>query len=181
MHDGPGIRTTIFFQGCGLRCLWCQNPEGLNADAALDCDYTIDEIAEIVSRDKKYYFSTSGGVTLSGGEPLLQNSDLLCRLLKKLKKQNINIAVETTLHAPWDNIEKAAPYIDLFLWTLRPWGTTPFIKDLPKKIPSLFMITSISFLSLNANIRFRMVIVPGHNDSEDNIKRTCDLLKRKRL
>ncbi|HHT83538.1 MAG: pyruvate formate lyase family protein [Christensenellales bacterium] len=179
VHDGPGIRTTIFFQGCGLRCLWCQNPEGLNADAALDCDYTIDEIAEIVSRDKKYYFSTSGGVTLSGGEPLLQNSDLLCRLLKKLKKQNINIAVETTLHAPWDNIEKAAPYIDLFFVDFKAVGDDTLHKRLTQKDSKLIHDNLNKLLSLNANIRFRMVIVPGHNDSEDNIKRTCDLLKEK--
>ncbi len=105
VHDGPGIRTTVFFKGCGLRCLWCQNPEGL--DASLDIGekkYTVQEIFDTVIKDKKYYFSTGGGVTLSGGEPMLQNPDALISFLKKLNKEKINVAVETTLFAPWQNV-----------------------------------------------------------------------------
>ncbi|MFW5771486.1 MAG: 4Fe-4S cluster-binding domain-containing protein, partial [Spirochaetota bacterium] len=77
VHDGPGIRTTIFFQGCGLRCLWCQNPEALTLrpDLAPHGHYTIEDIMDVVKRDREYYHSTSGGVTLSGGDPLLQDAD----------------------------------------------------------------------------------------------------------
>jgi len=77
VHDGPGIRTTIFFQGCSLRCLWCQNPEALSfqPNLAPDGDYSIPGIIELISRDKDYYCKTNGGVTLSGGEPLLQDPD----------------------------------------------------------------------------------------------------------
>ena len=67
VHDGPGIRTTIFFQGCALKCIWCQNPEAqsFQSDIAPDRHYSISDIMEIVLRDKEYYFTTSGGVTLT--------------------------------------------------------------------------------------------------------------------
>ena len=106
VHDGPGIRTTIFFQGCSLRCLWCQNPEALsfNPDLAPDSDYSIPDIIELVSRDKDYYYKTNGGVTLSGGEPLLHDPDRLIPLLESLRKEKIHVAVETSLHVPWGNI-----------------------------------------------------------------------------
>ena len=90
VHDGPGIRTTIFFQGCGLRCLWCQNPEALSfhPDLVPDRDYSISDIIELVSRDKDYYCKTNGGVTLSGGDPLLQDPDSLIPLLESLRQEN---------------------------------------------------------------------------------------------
>ena len=95
VHDGPGIRTTIFFQGCKLRCLWCQNPEALSLkpDLAPDSNYSIADIMEVVLRDKDYYFKTGGGVTMSGGDPLLQDPDSLIGLLKSLKNENIHLAV----------------------------------------------------------------------------------------
>ncbi len=116
VYDGPGVRTTLFFQGCNLRCLWCQNPEGQSFQGGLvpECNYSNEEIMDIVLRDKEYYSATNGGVTLSGGEPLLQDPDNLIELLKLLKEENISIAAETTLHVPWKNVKKIAPYIDLF-------------------------------------------------------------------
>ena len=121
VHDGPGIRTTIFFQGCALRCLWCQNPEALsvNPDTAPDGSLSISDIIEVVSRDKEYYHATGGGVTLSGGDPLLQNRAGLQRLLTLLTEKHIHVTVETSLHVPWENINNAAPYIDLFLVDLK--------------------------------------------------------------
>jgi len=100
VHDGPGIRTTIFFQGCRLRCLWCQNPEALSLKTlpASDGNSSVADIMEVVLRDKDYYFKTGGGVTLSGGDPLLQDPESLIHLLSRLKNENIHIAVETSLH-----------------------------------------------------------------------------------
>ena len=102
VHDGPGIRTTIFFQGCRLRCAWCQNPEALSLmpNRTHDNEYSLADIVELVSRDKAYYFSSGGGVTLSGGEPLLQNPDGLIPLFESLIKEKIHITVETGLHGP---------------------------------------------------------------------------------
>jgi formate C-acetyltransferase len=179
VYDGPGIRTTIFFQGCNLRCSWCQNPEmqSFQGDIAPDCNYSIDEIMEVVSRDREYYLPTSGGVTLSGGEPLLQDPDILIRLLKQLKKENINVSAETTLHVPWKNVSKIAPYIDLFLVDLKVVGDDSLHEKYTKQDSTLIHSNIKKLIGLNANIKFRMVMVPGFNDSESNIHATSDFLK----
>jgi len=179
VHDGPGIRTTVFFQGCRLRCLWCQNPEALSLKAgpAPDGDYSIADIVEIVLRDKDYYFKTGGGVTLSGGDPLLQNPDSLISLLKLLKNENVHIAVETSLHVPWENISKVAPYIDLFLVDLKVVGDDDLHKKLTKQDSRLIHSNIKNMIDAKAKIKFRMVMVPGYNDGEDHIKATADFLK----
>ena len=179
VHDGPGIRTTIFFQGCGLRCLWCQNPEALSfhPDLAPDRDYSISDIIELVSRDKDYYYKTNGGVTLSGGDPLLQDPDSLIPLLESLRKENIHVAVETSLHVPWGNVEKLVPYVDLFLADLKIVGDDSLHKKYTKQDSKLIQDNIEKLIALNAKVKFRMVMVPGYNDRESNIKATADFLK----
>ena len=86
--DGPGIRTVIFFNGCKLRCLFCHNPETWTMK---EKNITIEEIYNKIINYKDYY-GTNGGVTFSGGEPLL-HSDFIIELAKLLKKDNINIAL----------------------------------------------------------------------------------------
>ncbi len=179
VYDGPGIRTTIFFQGCGLRCVWCQNPEmqSFQGDVAPDCSYSIDDIVEVVLRDKEYYFSSNGGVTLSGGEPLLQDPDSLIDLLKLLKRENIEVAAETSLHVPWQNIVRIAPYIDLFLVDLKIVGDDDLHKKYTKQDSTLIHSNLKKLLELNASIEFRMVMVPGFNDSERHIQAASDFLR----
>ncbi|MDD5711355.1 MAG: radical SAM protein, partial [Smithellaceae bacterium] len=179
VHDGPGIRTTIFFQGCGLRCLWCQNPEALTyrPEFVDDGDYSIPGIVELVSRDKDYYAKTGGGVTLSGGDPLLQNPSSLIPLLEALRKENIHVAVETCLQVPWANVEKVAPYVDLFLADLKVVGDDELHKKLTKQDPKLIKENIQKLLDLKANVKFRMVIVPGYNDGDARVKATVDFLK----
>ncbi len=178
VYDGPGIRTTLFFQGCNLRCLWCQNPEGLTFESAEpNCNYTLNQIMEIVLRDKAYYFSTSGGVTLSGGEPFLQDPASLESLLKALKKQNIQVTAETTLNAPWKNISKIAPYIDLFFVDLKVVGDDNLHVKFTQQDSRLIHSNLQKLLALNANIKFRMVMVPGYNDSEKNIQAAAEFLQ----
>ncbi|MGB5218851.1 MAG: pyruvate formate lyase family protein [Smithella sp.] len=179
VHDGPGIRTTIFFQGCRLRCLWCQNPEALSLKPAPTSDenYSIPKIMEVVLRDKDYYYKTGGGITLSGGDPLLQNPNTLMYLLKLLKDENIHIAVETSMHVPWDNVERIAPYVDLFLVDLKVVGDEELHKKLTKQDSHLIHSNIKKLIASNAKIRFRMVMVPGYNDAEKQIKATADFLK----
>ncbi len=178
VDDGPGVRTTIFFQGCNLRCDWCQNPEGLSLQGGpSDRDYSIDEIMDVVLRDKEYYFSTDSGVTLSGGEPLLQDADNLINLLETLEEENIKVAVETSLHVPWEKIEKVAPYIDLFLVDLKVVGDENLHKEYTNQDPSLIQDNIDKLLNLDADVKFRMVMVPGYNDDEENIRATSEFLK----
>ncbi len=179
VYDGPGIRTTIFFKGCNLKCMWCQNPEmqSFQSELALDGDCSIDDVIEVVSRDKDYYSSTNGGVTLSGGEPLLQDPDSLIRLLQLLKKKNIKVTAETTLHAPWNSISKVAPYIDLFLVDLKVVGDDNLHMKLTQQDSTVIHSNIKKLLDLNANVKFRMVMVPGYTDGESNIKATSKFLK----
>ncbi|MBN1363848.1 MAG: radical SAM protein [Syntrophaceae bacterium] len=179
VHDGPGIRTTIFFQGCNLRCLWCQNPEALSfkSISAPDNDYSIASVMEVVLRDKDYYSKTGGGVTLSGGEPLLQESETLLHLLKLLKDEKIHVAVETSLHAPWENISKTMPYIDLFLVDLKVVGDEDLHKKYTKQDSQLICSNIKKLIGSNATIKFRMLMVPGYNDGEKRVKATADFLK----
>ena len=88
--DGPGIRTVIFLNGCSLRCKFCHNPETWKIG---ELNYTSDEIIEKVKRNKPY-FNDGGGVTFSGGEPLLQY-EFLVECCKKLKEEDIHIAIDT--------------------------------------------------------------------------------------
>lgn len=179
VYDGPGIRTTIFFQGCNLRCVWCQNPEmqSFQGDIAPDRSYSIDDIVEVVLRDKEYYFSSNGGVTLSGGEPLLQDPDSLIHLLELLKRENIEVAAETSLQAPWQNIARVAPYIDLFLVDLKIVGDDNLHKKYTKQDSTLIHSNLKKLLDLNANVEFRMVMVPGFNDDERHIQAASDFLR----
>ncbi|HMF33015.1 MAG TPA: pyruvate formate lyase family protein, partial [Candidatus Lokiarchaeia archaeon] len=178
-YDGPGVRTTIFFQGCNLRCLWCQNPEGqsFQGDSVSECNNSINDIMEVVSRDKPYYTSTSGGVTLGGGEPLLQNPESLVRLLELFQQENIPVSAETTLHVPWKNISKVAPYIDLFLVDLKVVGDDALHLKLTNQDSTLIHKNIQKLLALNANVKFRMLMVPGYNDGESNIHAAAEFLK----
>ena len=89
--DGPGIRTVVFLNGCNLRCKYCHNPEMLRKQ--LD-NYSSDEVVQKCIRNKPYYKRNNGGVTFSGGEPLLQY-DFLVETCKKLKQEDIHIAIDT--------------------------------------------------------------------------------------
>jgi pyruvate formate lyase activating enzyme len=143
--DGPGIRTTVFFKGCPLKCLWCHNPESQkkeqqimfypekckgcgrckNADENFVCyndarrlcgkTVTVDEVMETVLRDKIFYENSGGGVTLSGGEPLYQAAFAL-DILKAAKGKNIHTAIETCGFATKEDLLAVAEYTDLFLF-----------------------------------------------------------------
>ncbi len=181
VHDGPGLRTTIFFQGCGLNCLWCQNPETLsiNMSKTENCACSIESITEIVLRDKEYYKEAGGGVTLSGGEPFLQPTGNLVKLLQILKAEDIAITAETALFVPWERIAEVLPLIDLFLVDLKAVGDDALHKKITGQDGTLVRGNIDKLLAVNANVRFRMVMVPGLNDSEENIKATAAYLQSK--
>lgn len=92
IHDGPGVRTTVFLRGCPLRCAWCQNPEGLERVEAKDG--WAPEIMREVCADRAYFEVSGGGLTLSGGEPLLEASRALT-LLRAAKAEGLHTCVQT--------------------------------------------------------------------------------------
>ena len=122
LHDGPGIRTTVFLKGCSLRCPWCSNPENLNpfpeeyykdGEKGVFGKYlSEDEIYNEVMKDINFY-AEDGGVTFSGGEALLQSTELI-PLLKRFKNKGITTAVETCLFVPTKNLQEVMDFIDYF-------------------------------------------------------------------
>ena len=110
--DGPGIRTVVFLNGCKLRCKFCHNPEMWIKG---EYNYTVDELVNKIIRNKPY-FSNNGGVTFSGGEPLLQ-SDFLIEVCKKLKKGNIHICLDTA--GVGEIKEELFNYIDLIILDIK--------------------------------------------------------------
>ena len=115
LHDGPGIRTTVFLKGCNLKCPWCANPECISSEIQGDFGYDIslDKLENEIIKDKPFY-ETGGGVTFSGGEPLLQINNLE-PLLNSLKNKNINICFETALFVPEKYLKIAKKYGDEFI------------------------------------------------------------------
>lgn len=115
LHDGPGIRTTVFLKGCNLKCPWCANPECISSkiQGEFGYDISLEELENEILKDEPYY-KTGGGVTFSGGEPLLQIK-YLEPLLKSLKLKNINICFETSLFVPKEYLCIANLYADAFI------------------------------------------------------------------
>ena len=123
LQDGPGIRTTVFLKGCFLSCPWCANPENIHFEKEkfdLDGkkgeygkDYTADELYPLIIKDKLFWGS-EGGLTFSGGEPLVQAKNIL-PLLEKAKRDDINVAFETSLFAPSNNLRKVIELIDYII------------------------------------------------------------------
>lgn len=115
LHDGEGIRTTVFLKGCSIKCPWCANPECISPKIQDEFGYDIslEDLENEILKDELYY-KTGGGVTFSGGEPLLQIR-FLEPLLKSLKIKNINICFETSLFVPEDYLTRASIYADEFI------------------------------------------------------------------
>lgn len=123
-HDGPGIRTTVFLKGCGIHCPWCANPENISFHIQSYSDknsgqirrygkeYGTEELLQILEKDEVFWGS-DGGVTFSGGEPLLQASELL-GIWKALKEKKVHMAAETSLFVPEENVRAAMAYMDFF-------------------------------------------------------------------
>ena len=115
LHDGPGIRTTVFLKGCSINCPWCANPECISSKIQGDFGYdiTLEELEDEILKDEPYY-KTGGGVTFSGGEPLLQIK-YMEQLLKSLKLKNINICFETALFVSKEYLNISKIYADEFI------------------------------------------------------------------
>ena len=118
IHDGDGFRTVVFLKGCPLQCQWCSTPESQSpyietTEAGLTYGrvMTVDAVMHEVEKDSVFYFASSGGMTLSGGEILAQPEFSLA-LLQAAKVHSLNTAVETSFYAPWDRIEPLLSYID---------------------------------------------------------------------
>lgn len=166
--DGPGIRFIIFVQGCGLQCKYCQNRD--TWDPKIGKEYTIEELVSKIIRYKNYFDASGGGVTVSGGEPLLQ-AEFLIELFTKLKELGISTAVDTSGNFPInDKIKKVIDLTDLFLLDIK-CINDEICKDLVGHSNKLELTFAKYLSDNNKKIWIRQVIVPGYTDKEDDLKK----------
>jgi len=229
IHDGPGIRSTVFLKGCNMKCRWCHNPETwsfykqlnyiadkctrcnecisicnygalsmspnglkINRTRCVLCRECIDncqqeaiyiigrliepqEVMDIILQDKLFFDESGGGVTISGGEPLLQKE--FCKEIFNLcRKSKINTAIQTNLTAKWRIIKELLPFIDCWMIDLKIADDTKHKKWTGMSNKGIIMNLK-KMDEYNVNIILRTPVIPGINDSESDIRQICDIIK----
>jgi pyruvate formate lyase activating enzyme len=228
LHDGPGVRTTIFFKGCTLACLWCQNPEShkmapemaFYAEQCLGCFkcekvcpskailpdaekridrsicnacglcvevcpsgairligkmWSVQELAEEVSRDADFFTESGGGITLSGGEPML-HGNFTSELCLMLKKQNLHIVMETAGNVKPELYDSISSLIDLYYYDIKHTDRNKH-RALTGADNDLIIRNFIHLAETGCNVQPRMPVIPGTNDDEINIRSTARLIR----
>ncbi len=168
--DGPGLRFAVFMQGCPLRCGCCHNPD--TWDFAVGKEYTAEEIVQKASRYKSY-FGKMGGITVSGGEPLMQ-ADFVREAFELCHKEGINTCLDTSGCIMNDEIKNLLKHTDRVLLDIKYTDG-----ELYKKHVGCEIEKPLEFLDyLNKEkipVTLRQVIIPTLNDNEDNIKKLKEI------
>lgn len=227
IHDGPGIRTTVFLKGCPLRCVWCHNPEGMRPDMelsfagekcigcgycfracpngchvdaggrhvllrgrcaacgrcteecfaqALECvgrEMRVDEVMHEVLRDCPFYETSGGGLTVSGGEPLMQ-FDFAASLLRSARRAHVHTCLETCGYAPAEKVERISEWVDLFLYDFK--ETDPRKHREFTGVSNDRILDNLRLLhARGARIVLRCPLVPGLNDRPDHFDGIAEL------
>lgn len=183
IDDGPGIRTTVFMKGCPLRCLWCQNPEGLRREVETDSRsgriigrrVTVQQLMSEVQRDSVFYRTSGGGVTVSGGEPLLQHA-FVTALLRRCRAAGLDTALESSAHAPRPVLEEVVPlldrlYVDLKLISSAAHNSYTGVDN------DLILANARWLVRTGAPVTFRVPLVPEMTLEAGNIEDTALFLQ----
>jgi pyruvate formate lyase activating enzyme len=229
LHDGPGIRTTVFLKGCGLRCWWCHNPESqqprpellLRTELCIRCgaclaecpqaairrdgeqfitdrdvcarcgscvavctadarelvgqEMTVEQVVDEVLRDVIFYNESGGGVTFSGGEPLLQG-DFLFELLQACKAHELHTVVDTCGYANADILDRVRPYVDLFLYDVKVMDDARHRKVTGAS--NKLILDNLRYLAEHHHpVLVRVPIIPNINDDEGNLRQIGELVR----
>ncbi|WP_204598099.1 pyruvate formate-lyase-activating protein [Clostridium pascui] len=162
--DGPGIRTVVFFQGCALRCSYCHNPDTWSFEGGQEI--SPDELLKKVLRFRPYFEKSGGGVTCSGGEPLMQPKFLL-EFLKLCKENNIHTTLDTS-GVGLGNYDEILKYVDLVLLDVKHYARDGY-EQITKHSMDKFDEFVESVIKSNVPIWIRHVVVPGITDSQEHI------------
>lgn len=165
--DGPGIRTVIFMQGCPLRCRYCHNPDTWDPRAPAAQHYSTEDIMKLILRNAAYYEASGGGVTISGGEPLLQH-EFVREVFSRCQAQTVHTALDTSLYVPAEAMLKVLPYTSLVLADIK------HIKDEKSRfLTGRSNKKNLENLQLidrhKVEIWIRYVVLPGLTDAEDDL------------
>ena len=188
--DGPGIRTTVFTKGCNLHCPWCHNPETISPKPQMlyyqvgkvitkkltGSLVRVCEIAEKIENDIDFYRESGGGVTVSGGECMLQ-ADALVPLLDRLKQKNIHIIIDTAGCVAYSEFRKINPYVDCYFYDIKTADEEKYSKIVGGSIKRILD----NFKSLRRDgkeVRVRIPIIPGFNADVKECERLANLLEQ---
>jgi pyruvate formate lyase activating enzyme len=192
IHDGPGIRTTVFFKGCPLSCKWCHNPEGRDqkpqsvfdprkciqcrrcnncptgARETIGYEVTVSELMKEINKDLLFYEQSGGGVTFSGGEPLSQ-ADFLLQLLARCGEESINTAIDTCGYCDTEVMLKAAKIANYVLYDIK------FIDNKKHEkycgVPNELISKNLQNLAeIKTKLLIRITVIPGINDDLQEMK-----------
>lgn len=170
--DGPGIRTVVFLSGCKLRCKYCHNPEMWVKGKE---NYTSHELVKKILRNKPYFKRNDGGVTFSGGEPLLQ-IDFLLETCKLLKQEDIHIALDTA-GVGIGKYEELLPYIDLVLLDIKHINKEGYLDLTGQPIDEFYKFVE-ALNKTNTKVWIRQVIIPDVNDNQEYVEGLSEFLKQ---
>ncbi len=177
LHDGAGIRTDVFFQGCNLNCKWCSNPESQSMKAKAPYSartYSVDELISELIKDKAFYDKSGGGVTLTGGEALLQH-EFLSELCPALHKLGIHVALETAANVPTEIFERVLNKIDMAHIDLKHYD--PQAHKRGTGVSNELILKNITTaLKREIPVIIRIPVIPGFNDSVSNARSFARLL-----
>jgi len=184
LHDGPGIRTTVFLKGCPLKCPWCANPESQDFGQAQKAassptetafipeTQSVEDILSTVMRDMDYYTHTAGGVTVSGGEPFVQTAGLKA-LLQAAKQKGLHTAIETCGQAASSDFESVLAYVDLFLFDLK-HHDRKILKNITGGDLDL-ILKNLALAVQHSKVIARIPVIPGFNYSEADLSAIVQL------
>lgn len=193
IHDGPGIRTTVFFKGCPLSCWWCHNPEGQRTEPevflgrcasdgaviATEPETVGEEIALEgllceIEKEAIFHEESGGGVTASGGEPLMQ-AEFLCAFLDACRERGIHTAVDTCGYAPPGIFGPVAERADLFLYDLKIIDDS--LHERYTGVSNRTILDNLRILAgANRRTFVRFTVIPGITDTEENVRDVMGLV-----
>lgn len=195
IHDGPGIRVTVFMKGCPLDCWWCHNPEGkatgirmveridrvgekeFKSVEQVGHEYTPEEILARVESDRVFMEHSGGGVTFSGGEPLMQPNFLLATLTL-LKQGGFHTTVDTSGYARHEILQKVMPVTDLFLYDIK--HTDPEIHRKFTGVSNELIISNLDMLLAEGkDVMIRIPVIPGVSADAEYMKQLRGFIEKR--
>ena len=168
--DGPGIRYVLFLSGCRLRCGFCHNPDTWRRG---DKSMTVTEVMEDMARNRQYYEASNGGITVSGGEPLLQ-ADFVTELFQACRKQGVHTLLDTSGYASRHKIEKVLPTVDAISYSIK--AVDPGKHQRLTGACNARIITNLAYVAARCPTVIRYVLIPGVTDEDQDLALLAELV-----